>query len=163
MTFLDEVAQALLVANRSLEVDVALSTIDVTSASAGQVLAVVRPVARAVTFYAVHPTAVPAESLAAVSELAVRATADLMDAALELDLATGSVAVRFPVVLGDLELPEDALAELLDAALETVETVAAGYADAIDNVLSGVADARTAAASVRTQPVEDLVRELDGL
>ena len=160
MTFLDEVAAALVGVGRSLEVDPALSTIDVSSASDGQVLAVVRPVARGVTFYVVHPVLVPAVSVAAVSELVVRATADLVDASLELDLATGAVAVRFGVVLGELDLAEDELAELLDAALDTVETAAAGYTGAIDDVLAGV-DPRAASTAVRRAPVDELAAELD--
>ncbi|MCR6493672.1 hypothetical protein [Cellulomonas sp. P24] len=161
MTFLDEVAAALVRAGRSLEVDPALSTIDVSSASAEQVLAVVRPVARAVTFYVVHPVLVPAVTVAGVSELVVRATADLVDASLELDLATGAVAVRFGVVLGELVLDEDGLAALLDAALDTVETAAEQYTGAIDDVLAG-ADPRTASTAVRRAPVEALAAELDG-
>lgn len=161
MTFLDEVAAALVRAGRSLEVDPALSTIDVSSASAEQVLAVVRPVARAVTFYVVHPVLVPAVAVAGVSELVVRATADLVDASLELDLATGAVAVRFGVVLGELVLDEDGLAALLDAALDTVETAAEQYTGAIDDVLAG-ADPRTASTAVRRAPVEALAAELDG-
>lgn len=161
MTFLDEVAAALVRAGRSLEVDPALSTIDVSSASAEQVLAVVRPVARAVTFYVVHPVLVPAVAVAGISELVVRATADLVDASLELDLATGAVAVRFGVVLGELALDEDALSALLDAALDTVETAAEQYTGAIDDVLSGT-DPRTASTAVRRAPVERLAAELDG-
>lgn len=161
MTFLDEVAAALVRAGRSLEVDPALSTIDVSSASAEQVLAVVRPVARAVTFYVVHPVLVPAVAVAGISELVVRATADLVDASLELDLATGAVAVRFGVVLGELVLDEDGLAALLDAALDTVETAAEQYTGAIDDVLAG-ADPRTASTAVRRAPVEALAAELDG-
>ncbi|HUX71371.1 MAG TPA: hypothetical protein VMV41_12720 [Cellulomonadaceae bacterium] len=161
MTFLDDVAAALVRAGRSLEVDPTLSTIDVSSAATGQVLAVVRPVARAVTFYVVHPMLVPAVSVAAVSELVVRATADLVDACLELDLATGALAVRFGVVLGELDLAEDELAELLDAALDTVETAAEAYTGAIDDVLAGV-DPRIASTAVRRAPVEEqLAVELD--
>ncbi len=160
MTFLDEVAAALVRAGRSLEVDPALSTIDVSSAVGGQLLAVVRPIARAVTFYVVHPVLVPAVSVAAVSELVVRATADLVDASLELDLATGALAVRFGVVLGELVLAEDELAELLDAALDTVETAAAQYTGAIGDVLAGV-DPRTASTAVRRAPVDQLAAELD--
>ncbi|MHB1491537.1 MAG: type III secretion system chaperone family protein [Cellulomonas sp.] len=160
MTFLDDVAAALVRAGRSLEVDPALSTIDVSSAAAGPVLAVVRPIARAVTFYVVHPVLVPAVSVAAVSELVVRATADLVDASLELDLATGAVAVRFGVVLGELDLAEDDLAELLDAGLDTVETAAAQYTGAIDDVLAGV-EPRTASTAVRRAPVDLLAAELD--
>jgi hypothetical protein len=155
VTFLDETAAALLTAGRSLEVDPALSTIDVSSAAFGQVLAVVRPIARSVTFYVVHPVTVPAQMVPAMSELVVRATADLLDATLELDLATGAVAARATVSLGGLALADDELAELFDAALETVETAAARYAGAIGDVLDG-ADPRTAAAAVRRGPVEDL-------
>jgi hypothetical protein len=159
VTFLDDVARGLLAAGRSLEIDTAQSTIDVSSASAGQVLAVVRPLARAVTFYVVHPVLVPPESSAAVGELVVRATADLLDASLELDLATGALATRFGLVLGELELPDDELGELIDVALETVETAAERYAEAVDEVLTGV-DPRTAAADVRRAPVEDLAAGL---
>ncbi len=161
MTFLDEVAQALVEAGRSLELDPTLSTIDVSSASAGQVLAVVRPVARAVTFYVVHPVLVPAESIAAVSELIVRATADLRDAALELDTATAAVAARFGPVLDEVDLSPAQLTALLDAALDTVEIAAADYFGAIDEVLAGV-DPRTASTAVRRAPVEALEAELEG-
>lgn len=160
MTFLDEVANALVAVGRSVEVDPALSTIDVSRGSAGQLLAVVRPVARAVTFYVVHPTLVPAVAVPAISELLVRATADLLDATLELDLATAAVATRFAVVLGELDLAEEQLGELLDTALDTVETAAARYAGAVDEVLAG-ADAASAASAVRRAPVEDLAAGLD--
>ena len=102
MTFLEEVARALVAAGRSVEIDPEMSTIGITSASVDKVLAVVRPHARGVTFYVVREGLVPSASLGAVSELTVRATADLLDASLELDLATGAVAARFPVVLGEL-------------------------------------------------------------
>lgn len=162
MTFVDQVARALVAAGRSVEIDAELSTIGVTSptAAGGRVLAVVRSHARGVTLYAVHGDPVPAESLTAVTELCVRATADLLDASLELDLATGAVAARFPVVLGDTEPPEDALAGLLDAALDVVEETASRYADAIDDVIAGRADARSAAGAVRTAPVEELLAEV---
>ena len=155
MTFLDDVARGLLAAGRSLEIDPDLSTIDVSSAAFGQVLAVVRPIARSVTFYVVHPVLVPADAVAGVSELVVRATADLLDAALELDLATGAVAARTSVALGALELDDEELGELFDAALGAAETAAARYGSAIGDVLDG-GDPRAAATAVRRAPVEDL-------
>ncbi len=161
MTFLDEVARALVDAGRAVEVDAASSTIDVSTGTQAQVLAVVRPLARAVTFYVVHPVTVPPDAVPAVSELLVRATADLLDAALELDLSTGAVATRYAVVLGDLELPQDELAELLGTALEVVQDAADRYTDAIDQVLAGTAPA-TAASAVRRAGVEDLAAQLDG-
>lgn len=157
MTFLDLVARGLVDAGRGVDVDIERSTIDVTSAAVGRVLAVVRTHARGVTFYAVHGEVVPGDRRAAVAELAVRATADLLDAALELDLATGAVAARVPVLLGELEPPPDALADLFDAALTVVEETAHRYADAIDDVIAGRSDARTAAVAVRTAPVTDLL------
>lgn len=162
MTFLDDVARALVTAGRSVEIDVELSTIGVTSASApgGRLLAVVRTHARGVTFYAVHGDPVPAGSLAAISELTVRAGADLLDATLELDLSTGAVAARFPVVLGELAAPPEALADLFDAALAVVEETATRYAGAIDDVIAGRVDARSAAVAVRTAPVTDLLVEV---
>lgn len=162
MTFLDGVARALAVAGREVRVDPGMSTIDVSSAVTERVLAVVRPLARAVTFYVVHPRTVPADSLAAVSELAVRATADLLDASLELDLATGAVAVRFPVVLGDVGTDDDGLAALLGAAVATVEEAGARYASAIEDVISGALEPRAAAVAARTAKVEALREEIDG-
>ena len=161
MTFLEEVARALVVAGRSVDLDPGLSTIDVSHGSGGRLLAVVRPVARAVTFYVVHPTFVPAGAVPAVTELLVRATADLLDAALELDLATAAVATRFGVVLGELDLTAEQLGALLDAALETVEAAAARYAGAVDDV-SGGAEPATAASAVRRADVEELAAGLDG-
>nr|WP_297429726.1 hypothetical protein [uncultured Actinotalea sp.] len=160
MTFLEEVAAALVAAGRAVDVDAEMATIDVADDAAGRVLAVVRPVARAVTFYAVHPRTVPAEGLAAVGELVTRATADLLDAALELDLATGAVAARFPVVLGELEVGAAALGDLLDTAVGLVATTLQRYTDAIDDVGAGRVDARAAAVAVRTAPVEALGEEL---
>ncbi|MCL3859706.1 YbjN domain-containing protein [Actinotalea sp. K2] len=161
MTFLDDVARALVAAGRSVRLDPDLSTIDVSSASVEKVLAVVRPTARAVTFYVVHPHAVPADRLAAVSELVVRATADLLDASLELDLATGSVAARFGVVLGEHEPGSEDLAELLRAALETVERAGSRYVTVIHDVVSGTLDARTGAVAARTAPLQELSDEID--
>ncbi len=160
MTFVEQVAHGLVAAGRGVEVDVERGTIDVTSSAVGRVLAVVRTRARGVTFYAVHGEPVPGDRRTAVSELAVRATADLMDAALELDLATGAVAARFPVVLGEVEPPPDALAGLLDAALTVVEETAVRYAGAIDDVLADRTDPRSAAVAVRTAPVTELLSEV---
>jgi hypothetical protein len=160
VTFLDDVAAALVAAGRAVDVDAEMATIDVADDAVGRVLAVVRPVARAVTLYAVHPLTVPAEGLAAVGELVTRATADLLDAVLELDLATGAVAARFPVVLGELKMGTEALGELLDTAVGLVATTLQRYTDAIDDVAAGRVDARAAAVAVRTAPVEALGEEL---
>ncbi|EYR62484.1 hypothetical protein N866_08230 [Actinotalea ferrariae CF5-4] len=160
MTFLEEVAAALEAAGRAVDVDPDTATIDVADDAVGRVLAVVRPVARAVTLYAVHPRTVPADGLGPVGELTLRATADLLDAALELDLATGAVAARFPVVLGGLEADTEVLGDLLGTALEIVVSTLQRYTEAIDDVGAGRVDARTAAVAVRTAPVEELTFEL---
>jgi len=163
MTFIDAVARALAIAGRGVEVDTEALTIDVASPTAGKVLAVVRPVARAVTFYVVHPRTVPAQALGAVGELALRATADLLDAALELDLATGAVAMRLPVVLGGVEAGDENLAALLEVAVETLEEAAARYAGAIEDVLSGAVEPRAGGGAARTARVERLAAEVEEL
>jgi hypothetical protein len=164
--FLALVADALAEAGRDVDVDADLLTIDVaSSAPGGRVLAVVRPLARTVTFYAVHPRAVPPQALAAVCELAVRATNDLFTAALELDLTTGAVAARCAVVLGDVEPPVESLGGLLEAAVREAESTAAPYGDPVDAVVSGDRSPAQAAADVRRAPLEalqDEVAELGG-
>lgn len=160
MTFLEEVAAALVAVGREVDVDPDTATIDVADDTVGRVLAVVRPVARAVTLYAVHPRSVPAPALPAVGELTTRATADLLDAALELDLATGAVAARFPVVLGALDADAAAFGDLLGTALEIVVATLQRYTTAIDDVAAGRVDARAAAVAVRTAPVDQLAEEL---
>jgi hypothetical protein len=162
--FLAQVADALAEAGRQVEVDADVLTIDVgSSGPGGRVLAVVRPLARAVTFYAVHPRAVPADALGAVAELAVRATNDLFTAALELDLSSGAVAARCAVVLGDVEPPLESLGGLLEAAVREVEQTAAAYADAIDAVAAGERSPAQAAADVRRAPLEALRDEVADL
>lgn len=155
--FVAEVAAALAAAGRSVDVDQAARTIDVgPGAGEARVLALVRPHVRGVTLYAVHPRAVPPAALEAVGELANRATADLFAAALELDLTTGSVSARHAVLLAGVEVPDDALAELLGAALDEVETAAARYAGPVDAVVAGTSTAAQAAADARRAPVEEL-------
>ena len=159
--FVAEIAAALAASGRSVDVDQDARTIDVgPAAGAGQddarVLALVRPHVRGVTLYAVHPRAVPAAALEAVGELANRATADLFAAALELDLTTGSVSARHAVLLAGVEVPDDALGELIGAALDEVEAAAARYAGPVDAVMAGTSTAAEAAADARRAPVEEL-------
>jgi len=162
--FLAQVADALAEAGREVDVDADLLTIDVASSlPGGRVLAVVRPLARTATFYAVHPRAVPAEALGAVAELAVRATNDLFTAALELDLSSGAVAARCAVVLGDVEPPLESLGGLLEAAVHEAESTAAAYSDAIDAVAAGDRSPAQAAADVRRAPLEALQDEVADL
>ena len=94
--FLALVAEALADAGRDLEIDADLNTIDVASPDPliGQVLAVVRPIARAVTFYVVHPTLVPEAQYFDVADLLVHAAPDLLDTSLELE--QGAVAFGSP-------------------------------------------------------------------
>ena len=74
--FLRDVAVALVVSGHDLELDVDLSTVDVDADDpwVGRLLGVVRPIARSVSFYAVHPTSVPPEAMPQAIELAARAT-----------------------------------------------------------------------------------------
>jgi hypothetical protein len=161
VSLLERVADALVDAGRDVEVDADVLTIDVASPGpGGRVLALVRPLARTVTFYAVHPNPVPAGALPAVSELVLRATNDLFAAALELDLATGAVAARCAVVLGEAEPTRPELAALLVAAVEEAEEAAAAYADAIDAVTSGATTPAAATAGVRRAPLDALVDEV---
>lgn len=162
--FLATVADALVAAGRDVEVDADLLTIDVASSGpGGRVLAVVRPLARTVTLYAVHPQVVPPAARAAVSELVVRATNDLFTAALELDLATGAVAARCAVVLGEVEPPLDSLGALLVAAAAEAEATAAAYAEAVDAVAAGRVPPAQAAADVRRAPLDALTDEVAAL
>lgn len=152
--FVAEVAAALAANGRSVAVDTEARTIDVGPASSSaddeaRVLALVRPTVRGVTLYAVHPRAVPAAALDAVGELTVRATADLFAASLELDLSSGTVAARHALLLGTLEVPDDAFGALLGAALDEVDAVAARYAGPVDAVVAGTATAAEAAATAR--------------
>ena len=155
--FLTLVAQALTSAGRELEIDASLMAIDITSADPeiGSVLGVVRPVARAVTFYVVHPTLVPATQYPDVAALILRATSDLLDATLEIDFSTGSVAYRSPVLLGDLELDAESLGQLLIASVEAVEETAARYRDLVDAVIAGELKPEVAAAQARRAPELD--------
>lgn len=163
--FLTLVAEALASAGRDLEIDASLNAIDVASddPTIGNVLAVVRPIARGVTFYVVHPSLVPPTRLDVVGAFVLHLSNDLHDATLEVDLSSGSVAYRMPVLLGELEIDVDALGELLIAAVEAVETCAARYRDTLDAVVAGELDARAAAAAARRAPLEELQAELDEL
>ncbi|WP_426594432.1 hypothetical protein ACPPVS_02675 [Cellulomonas sp. McL0617] len=163
--FLTLVADALASAGRDLQIDASLMAIDIESVdpTIGSVLGVVRPVARAVTFYVVHPTLVPATEFADVCALILRATSDLLDAALEIDFSTGSVAYRSPVLLGDLELDVESLGLLLIASVEAVEETAARYRDLLDAVILGELDPAVAAAQARRAPLDELQVELDEL
>jgi len=166
--FLREVVAALLQAGRSFTVDLEAETLDVDrrdDPAGAPVLGVVRPVARGVTFYAVHPRAVPAQRFDAAVELAVRATNDQFDTTVELDPASASVSVRASVTVEGVDLSADVLGTLLDGALERVEETAARYRTGIDAVLDGTATPAQVCADVRASAIEDLervVRDLDG-
>lgn len=148
--FYARVVAALADAGRTTTPDASARTVDVGSdLPGGRVLAVVRPAARAVSFYAVQPTSVPAASLAAVTELVTRANADLFVAALELDLARATVAARTAVVLGELDPPDDALGHLLATALEEAERALTTYTPALEAVVTGTSPAQSAADAYR--------------
>lgn len=154
------VAQALAAAGRDVRSEPDGTTIDVAAPGGGfgRTLALVRSDAHAVTLYAVHPRPVRGEAgLAAVRELAARATADLFDACLEVD-GGGVVAARQTVLLGDLEPTVDELAGLLLPAVEAVEATLAAYAAAVDAVAAGQLDPTAAAAQVRRRPLDELAQ-----
>lgn len=163
--FLTLVAEALASAGRDLEIDANLNAIDVSSndEAIGSVLAIVRPIARAVTFYVVHPTLVPRDAYPDVGDFLLRSTSDRLDASLEVDVSTGSVAYRMPVVLGDVELDVDTLGLLLLASVEAVETVAARYRDPLDALIAGELTADAAVSAVRHAPIDELQAVLDEL
>jgi hypothetical protein len=160
--FLRDVAVALVVTGHDLELDVELSTIDVDADDpwVGRVLGVVRPIARSVSFYAVHPTPVPQEQIMRAVELAARATDAEFDVAFEVDLAAGTFAARSSVSLGDVELPPDVLGGLLGVALEAAESRLLRYRGAIESVASGVATPALAAAEARGADLDALAAEI---
>ena len=163
--FYARVVAALVDSGRTATPDAAARTVDLASdVAGGRVLTLVRPDARAVTFYAVRPTSVPADRLPAVAELVVRANADLFVAALELDLARGTVAARAALALGPLDPPDQALRHLLVAALTEAEDALTTYTHALDAVLTGTPAAQAAADAYRAT-LDDSVRDgslLDG-
>ncbi|WP_028050805.1 hypothetical protein [Cellulomonas sp. URHD0024] len=163
--FLSLVSEALVCAGRELEIDADLMAIDIASRDPeiGSVLGVLRPVARAVTFYVMHPTLVAPTEYPEVSALVLRATSDLLDAALEIDFSTGSVAYRSPVLLGDLELDAESLGQLLVASVEAVEATAARYRDLMDAVIAGQLAPDVAAARARRAPLDELQAQVDGI
>ncbi|MCR6705637.1 MAG: YbjN domain-containing protein [Cellulomonas sp.] len=149
--FYARVVAAFVDAGRTATPDAASRTLDVASdLPGGRVLAVVRPAARSVTLYAVWPTIVPADAVPAVTELVVRANADLFVATLELDLPRATVAARAAVALGELDPPDDALGHLLVTALAETEQALTAYAPALEAVLAGTPPAVAAAAAYRS-------------
>lgn len=163
--FLTLVAEALASAGRDLEIDASLNAIDIASddPAISNVLAVVRPITRGVTFFVVHPSLVPPTRMDVVGAFVLRLSSDLLDATLEVDLSSGSIAYRMPVLLGELEIDVDDLGALLIAAVEAVEVSAARYRDTVDAVVAGTIDARAASAAARRAPLEELQSELDAL
>lgn len=154
--FLRDVAVALVISGHDLELDVDLATVDVDARDpwVGRVLGVVRPLARSVSFYAVHPVTVPPERLAPALELAVRATDAEFDVAFEVDLAAGSIAARSSVSLGEVELAAPALGGLLAVAIDAVEDRLLRYRWAIEAVATGQTSAAEAAAAARQADLE---------
>jgi hypothetical protein len=163
--FLTLVAEALASAGRDLEVDAEQNAIDVSSddPQIESVLAIVRPIARGVTFYVVHPTLVPLHAYADVGDYVLQSTVDRLDATLEVDVAAGSVAYRMPVILGDLELDVETLGRLLIASVEAVEATSSRYRGPLDAVIAGELTATAAVAQARHAPIEELQAELDEL
>lgn len=163
--FLTYVAEALASAGRDLEIDANLNAIDVASddATIGSVLGIVRPIARAVTFYVVHPTLVPISAYPDVGDFIVQSTPERLDASLEVDVTTGSVAYRMPVLLGDAQLDVDTFGQLLVASVEAVETLAARFRGPLDAVIAGELAPAAAVAQIRRAPLDEVIAELDEL
>ncbi|GAB2618864.1 hypothetical protein [Pseudactinotalea suaedae] len=164
-TFLRDVAVALVVSGHDLELDVDLATVDVDAADpwVGRVLGVVRPIARSVSFYAVHPTPVPPPLLPQAVELAMRATDAEFDVAFEVDLTSGTFAARSSVSLGDVEISVDVLGGLLGTALDAAESRLLRYRAAIEAVAAGETSPADAAASARGADLDALAAELSTL
>ncbi len=149
--FYARVVAAFVDSGRTATPDASARTLDVASdLPGGRVLAVVRPAARSVTLYAVWPTIVPADAVPAVTELVVRANADLFVSALELDLARATVAARTAVALGELDPPDDALGHLLVTALVEAEQTLTTYVPTLEAVVTGTPPAAAAAAAYRS-------------
>lgn len=163
--FLRDVAVALVVTGHDIELDVGLATIDVDASDpwVGRVLGVVRPLARGVGFYAVHPQPVPPERFVEMSELVVRATDAELDVALELALGAGTVAARTSVTLGDVEVSAVALGGLLSGALAAAESALLRYRSAIEAVAAGSLSAAEAAAQARRTDLDALAAEFAAL
>lgn len=160
--FLRDVAVALVVSGHDLELDVDLATIDVDADDpwVGRVLGVVRPIARSVSFYAVHPTPVPQGRVPQAIELAARATDAEFDVAFEVDLAAGTFAARSSVSLGDVEVTLDTLGGLLGVAIEAAESRLLRYRAAIEAVAAGDATPAVAAAGARGADLDALAAEV---
>ncbi|GEL95062.1 hypothetical protein [Cellulomonas composti] len=158
--FLDDVARAVAESGRDVTLDPVQLTLDVGDADGIRVLVVVRPVARAVSLWAVLPDEVPAATRATVGELVLRAADDQLGAVLELDLDRGTVSARHALLFGEEPLDAGVLTSLVGAALDEVEEVAARYAGAVADVAAGTIGPREAAAAVRTAQVEELTQLL---
>ncbi|WP_420114492.1 hypothetical protein [Pseudactinotalea sp.] len=163
--FVKEVCVALVVGGYDLELDVDLATIDVEAADPwlGRVLGVVRPIARSVSFYAVHPDPVPAELLAQASELAMRATDAEFDVAFEVDLTAGTFAARSSVTLGDVEVSTGVLSGLLGVALASAESAIMRYRAALEAVATGELSAAAAASRARHADLDVMAAEIAAL
>jgi hypothetical protein len=146
-----ETVAALQQTGRAIVAHPDLETVDVPSADSDSVLVVVMPSFGCVVFYAVWPEAVEEEARPAVGELVLRANTSLYTSALEFDLGTGILSARASVALGELAVPTGspgdrdggsalsghAFAGLLTAALQEVEQVRAGHADAVRASIGG--------------------------
>ena len=164
-SFLRDVVEGLIAAGRTFDLDLDLQTLDIDASDpeTGRVLAVVRSLARSVTFYAVHPRVATDETVGPMTDLVVRATNDQFETTFELDPQTGAIAVRSAVSFGEVTLAPEVVGALLDVALVQAEETAGRYRTAIDDVLAGRATPERAAADARMADVVALQAEIDGL
>lgn len=157
MSFLMDVGETLAGLGREVEVDPSTSTLAVESdlPAEPRLLVLVRQETRAVTFYAVHPREVPAERVAEVAELVVRATASELTVAVELDLDRRTVSARAGLELLGTELDGADLEQLLAVLVIEVESVARCYGPAVDAVVAGELSPAGAAAAARSARQEE--------
>jgi len=139
VSFLLEIGEIVAGLGREVEVDTTTSTLTVESDLPEQprLLVVVRQQTQAVTFYATHPRTVPAERLADVAELVVRATGNEFTAALELDYDNRTVTTRAGLELFGTVLSGEETEALLAVLLVELESVARCYGPAVDAVVAG--------------------------
>ena len=127
----------------TLDVDWDLETFDVLPRD-GQgepLLGVVMGHARAVAFYRVHPTYVPAADRAAVAEFVTRQNTLLVTSAFELDLGTGSLSLRAGFAVPDVELDLLVLEAILERMIAEIEAVHARTQPELEAALAGASAA----------------------
>lgn len=132
----------------NLDVDWDLETFDVLprDGEGEPLLGVVMTHSRAVAFYRVHPTYVPAPARAAVAEFVTRQNTLLVTSAFELDLGTGNLSLRSGFAVPDVELDLLVLEAILARMIAEIETAHARTQPELEAVLAEAADAPPAPA-----------------